>query len=120
MIFINSKLNIADNLGARVGKCIKLSKKTKTGIIGNLILVSAINTVFKKRIKKGELLLAIITRTRKNYKRNFGNIYISFGENSSVVVDKKNEPNSTRLFGPIIRDLVIKYKRIVAMAEYVL
>jgi large subunit ribosomal protein L14 len=120
MIFINSKLKVSDNVGARVGKCIKLSKKIKYGSIGNLILVSAINTVFKKRIKKGELLLAVIIRTKKNYKRNYGNIFISFGDNSSVVVDKKGEPNATRMFGPIVRDIVIKYKRVVAMAEYVL
>lgn len=120
MIFINSKLNVSDNLGVRAGKCIKLTKKLTNGCIGNVILVSAINTIYKKKIKKGELTPALIVRTRKNYKRYSGNMYISFEENSSVVVDKKNEPLSTRMFGPVLRDLVIKYRRVIAMAEYVL
>ena len=120
MIFINSKLGVSDNWGSRLSKCIKLYNKVKFATIGNIILSSAINTLYKKKIKKGELHLGSMVRVKKNYMRFSKNMYIAFEDNSSIAIDKKFEPLGTRLFGPIIREIIIKFKKTVAMAPYVL
>ena len=103
MIQIQSKLLINDNSGINIGQCIKIYKK-KTGIIGDIILISVkklrLNSKKKTKIMKGDLLKAIIIYTKYQRKNTIGN-YIKFDKNSIIILNNQNKPLGTRIFGPI-------------------
>ena len=103
MIQIQTKLKINDNSGIKIGQCIKIYKK-KTGIIGDIILISVkklrLNSKKKTKIMKGDLLKAIIIYTKYQRKNTIGN-YIKFDKNSIIILNNQNKPLGTRIFGPI-------------------
>lgn len=100
MIQKNSLINISDNSGARVVKCIHVYKK-KIATIGDLILVSIKTYNPEKKIKKGELHIALIIRTKKE--KFYNNRYYKFSDNAGVLLNKKLLPLATRLFGPSLK-----------------
>jgi|SRR5699024_4346375 len=122
MIQTQTKLNVADNSGARQLQCIKVlgdSKRRYAGV-GDLISCSVKNAIPGGTVKKGEVVKAVIVRTKKEFRRNDGS-YIRFDENAAVVINKEQEPVGTRIFGPIARELRERnYMRIVSLAPEVL
>lgn len=122
MIQTESRLNVADNSGARQLLCIKVlgdSKRRYAGV-GDLISCSVKNAIPGGTVKKGEVVKAVIVRTKKGYRRRDGS-YIRFDENAAVIINKDQEPVGTRIFGPIARELRERnYMRIVSLAPEVL
>ncbi|WP_259288695.1 50S ribosomal protein L14 [Candidatus Nasuia deltocephalinicola] len=106
MIQNESYLNVCDNSGAKIVCCIKVlgSSKKKYAYLGDLLKVSVkkINTYSK--IKRGEMYNAVLIRSIYNFKR-FDGSYISFNDNSVVLLNNKNDPCFTRVFGPVIKEL---------------
>ncbi|KXS45775.1 MULTISPECIES: 50S ribosomal protein L14 [unclassified Candidatus Frackibacter] len=122
MIQVESKLNVADNSGARKLLCIKVlgGSKKKYATIGDTIIATVKEAIPDGMVKKGEVVKAVIVRTQKEYRRSDGS-YISFDENSAVIVDKNSNPRGTRVFGPIARELRDKrFTRIISLAPEVL
>ena|SRR3989344_5017623 len=123
MIQPRSLLNVADNTGAKKLNCIKVlggNRKRYAGV-GDIITVSVREAVPHSSVKKGEVLHAVVVRTRKETGRADGT-YIRFDDNAAVVIDKKNkEPKGTRIFGPVARELRNKgFTKIVSLAPEVL
>lgn len=106
MIIVGSILNASDNSGAFKVKCIRLYKRKKYGSIGDFILISVKTCNPKKKIKKGEMYKCLIIRTKYAY--NYMNSYYKFSDNSVILLNKKNLPIGTRLFG-----LTISYIRLI-------
>jgi large subunit ribosomal protein L14 len=122
MIQMESVLEVADNSGAKRVKCIKVlgGSKRKVAGLGDVIRVSIKDCTANSRVKKGELALAVIVRTKKEVRRSDGS-YIKFDLNSAVLVDENNEPVGTRIFGPVARELrARKFMKIVSLAPEVL
>jgi len=119
MIYVQTKLNVADNSGALKVKCIKILNNKKIGSIGDLILVSVqkINPI--KKIVKGSLQKGVIVRLQKKIYRDGG--YISVGENAIVILNNNLLPIGTRIFGPVLRELRLcnKYSKILSLAKFV-
>lgn len=100
MIQKQTKVKIIDNTGAKVGQCIHVYKK-KTSSVGNLILITVKQThKYKKKIEKGKLFKALVVRTKAGKKNKLNN-YISFNENSVILLNENLQPKGTRIFGPI-------------------
>jgi large subunit ribosomal protein L14 len=104
MIQKGSIVFISDNSGARLVKCIHVYKK-KVATIGDYILVSIKTYNPEKKIKKGELHLALMIRTKKEF--FYGNTFFSFSDNAAVLMNKKLLPLGSRLFGPSLK--IIRY-----------
>jgi large subunit ribosomal protein L14 len=122
MIQTQSTLNVADNSGARKLMCIKVlgDSKRRYASIGDLISCSVRTAIPGGNVKKGEVVQAVIVRTKKEIRRKDGS-YIRFDENAAVIINKEKEPVGTRIFGPIARELREKsYMRIVSLAPEVL
>ena len=122
MIQMQTKLDVADNSGARLLQCIKVlgGSKRKTASVGDVIVVSIKEAIPRGRVKKGDVHRAVIVRTSKEVKRNDGTC-IRFDKNAAVLVNKSNEPIGTRIFGPVTRELRGKrFMKIVALAPEVL
>jgi large subunit ribosomal protein L14 len=122
MIQEYTRLNVADNSGAKSVMCIKLlgGSKKKYGAVGDIIVVSVKNAIPGGQIKKGEVSRAVIVRTSKEIRRNDGS-YIRFEDNAAVLLDAQNEPRGTRIFGPVARELREKeFMKIVSLAPEVL
>lgn len=122
MVQAQTQLNVADNSGARQLKCIKVlgDSKRRYASIGDLISCSVKTAIPGGNVKKGEVVNAVIVRTKKEIRREDGS-YIRFDENAAVVINKENEPVGTRIFGPVARELREKnYMRIVSLAPEVL
>ena len=122
MIQMQTKLDVADNSGARLLQCIKVlggSKRT-TASVGDVIVVSIKEAIPRGRVKKGDVHRAVIVRTSKEVKRNDGTC-IRFDKNAAVLINKSNEPIGTRIFGPVTRELRgKKFMKIVSLAPEVL
>lgn len=116
MIFINSKISVSDNSGARVVKCIRVYGRKICAKVGNLLLISIFRHNPKKKLKRGELQKAILVRTKFNIKENIG--YISFGSNAVVILNKKSIPMGTRLFGSTSKHLRILNKKVFLMIQH--
>jgi large subunit ribosomal protein L14 len=97
MINVGSILKCTDNSGALFIKCIKLYKLKRFSSIGDEILISVKSCNPKKKIKKGEIYKALIIRTKYSYK--YKNFYYKFNENAAILLNRKNLPIGTRLFG---------------------
>ena len=122
MIQIQTKLNVADNSGARKLQCIKVlgDSKRRYARVGDLISCSVKNAIPGGNVKKGEVVTAVVVRTKKELRRNDGS-YIRFDENAAVIINKEQEPMGTRIFGPVARELRERnYMRIVSLAPEVL
>ena len=122
MIQMQTKLDVADNSGARKIQCIKVlgGSKRRFASIGDIIIVSVKDAIPRGKVKKGEVLKAIIVRTKKEFKRIDGTT-IRFDKNAAVLLDKQEEPIATRIFGPVTRELrTKKFMKIISLAPEVL
>ena len=122
MIQMQSNLDVADNSGARRVQCIKVlgGSKRRTAGVGDIIVVSVKEAIPRGRVKKGEVLRAVIVRTAKEIRRPDGSA-IRFDRNAAVLINKQNEPIGTRIFGPVTRELRAKaFMKIVSLAPEVL
>ena len=122
MIQMQSNLDVADNSGARRVQCIKVlgGSKRKVAGVGDVIVVSVKEAIPRGRVKKGEVLKAVIVRTAKEIRRVDGSA-IRFDWNAAVLIYNQNEPIGTRIFGPVTRELRAKqFMKIVSLAPEVL
>jgi large subunit ribosomal protein L14 len=122
MIQMQSNLDVADNSGARRVMCIKVlgGSKRKYASVGDIIVVSVKEAIPRGRVKKGEVLKAVIVRTAKDIKRPDGSV-IRFDRNAAVLVNKEGEPIGTRIFGPVPRELRGRnHMKIISLAPEVL
>lgn len=122
MIQEYTRLNVADNTGAKSVMCIKVlgGSKKRYGRIGDEIVVSVKSAIPGGTVKKGEVAKAVIVRTKKETRRADGT-YIRFDENAAVLINDQQEPRGTRIFGPVARELREKqYMKIVSLAPEVL
>ena len=122
MIQMQSTLSVADNTGARKLCCIKVlgGSKRKYAGIGDIIVCSVREAIPNSKVKKGDVVRAVIVRTAKEVTRPDGS-YIRFDTNSAVVVSATGEPVGTRIFGPVARELRAKrFMKIVSLAPEVL
>ncbi|MBW1889056.1 MAG: 50S ribosomal protein L14 [Deltaproteobacteria bacterium] len=122
MIQAETRLTAADNSGARVLYCIKVlggSRRRYAGV-GDIIVVSIKEAIPNAKVKKGDVLKAVVVRTRKEIRRPDGS-YIRFDDNSAVLLTAQKEPVGTRIFGPVARELrAKKFMKIVSLAPEVL
>ena len=122
MIQQQTRLEVADNSGARQVMCIKVlgGSMRKTATVGDVIVVSIKDAIPRGKVKKGEVHRAVIVRTKRDIRRPDGSI-IRFDKNAAVLIDKQNEPIGTRIFGPVTRELRAKqFMKIVSLAPEVL
>src|SRR3954470_1828783 len=118
MIQHTSELNVADNSGARVVKCIKVLGGTRRryATVGDVIVCSVKAATPESKIRKGDVVKAVIVRTRKEVRRVDGS-YIRFDDNAAVIVNPTLEPIGTRVFGPVARELrATKSNKVVSLA----
>jgi len=122
MIQMPSRLDVADNSGAREVMCVKVlgGSKRKFASIGDVIVVSVKDAIPRGRVKKGQVLKAVIVRTKKDIKRADGTV-IRFDGNACVLINKDKEPIGTRIFGPVVRELRSDgFMKIISLASEVL
>ncbi len=123
MIQVESKIKVADNSGAKVVQCIRVlgGYRKRYARVGDVITVSVKEAIPHTAIKKGDVVHAVIVRTRKEIKRKDGTC-LRFDENACVIIDKdKKEPKGTRIFGPIAREVRRKgFFKIASLAPEVL
>lgn len=122
MIQMQTNLDVADNSGARRVMCIKVlgGSKRKYASIGDVIVVSVKDAIPRGRVKKGDVMKAVVVRTAKDVRRIDGSV-IRFDRNAAVLVDNKKEPIGTRIFGPVPRELRGKnHMKIISLAPEVL
>ncbi|MFQ5675620.1 MAG: 50S ribosomal protein L14 [bacterium] len=117
-----TRLNVADNTGAKKVMCILVpgGTKRKYAHVGDSIMVSVKSAIPGSGVKKGEVSRAVIVRTKKEIRRTDGS-YIRFDENAAVLINEQNEPRGTRIFGPVARELRERqFMKIVSLAPEVL
>jgi large subunit ribosomal protein L14 len=122
MIQTRTVLDVADNSGARKVQCINVlgGSKRKYASIGDIIVVSVKEAIPNAKVKKGEVMKAVVVRTAKEIGRSDGT-YIRFDNNSAVLIDNQKEPIGTRIFGPVARELrAKKFMKIISLAPEVL
>lgn len=122
MIQMQSMLDVADNSGAKKLFCIKVlgGSKRKYASIGDIIVASVKEALPNSKVKKGDVVKAVIVRTAKEIGRLDGS-YIRFDSNSAVVINNQQEPVGTRIFGPVARELrAKKFMKIISLAPEVL
>ena len=121
MIQLRTVLNVADNSGARKLLCIQVKGGSfrKVGTVGDVIMAAVREAAPNGTIKKGDVVKAVIVRTKKEIRRKDGS-YVRFDDNAAVVIDNNGDPKGTRIFGPVARELrEKKYMRIVSLAPEV-
>ena len=106
MIQMQSNLFVADNSGARRIQCIKVlgGSKRRFASIGDIIVVSIKDAIHTGKVKKGEVIKAVVVRTKKEIRRSDGS-YIRFDDNAAVLLNSAGEPRGTRVLGPVAREL---------------
>lgn len=122
MIQMQTILDVADNSGAKKLFCIKVlgGSKRKYAGIGDIIVASVREALPNSKVKKGDVVKAVIVRTAKEMGRPDGS-YIRFDDNSGVVINNQKEPVGTRIFGPVARELrAKKFMKIISLAPEVL
>lgn len=122
MIQTQTKLRAADNSGAKVLQCIKVlgGSKRRYASVGDIIVVSVKEAIPNSKVKKGDVMRAVIVRTRKEIHRPDGS-HIKFDDNSAVLISLQKEPIGTRIFGPVARELRAKnFMKIISLAPEVL
>ena len=122
MIQQETRLRVADNTGAREILCIRVaggSHRRYAGV-GDIIVGTVKQAVPHSAVKKGEVVRAVVVRTKKPFGRDDGT-YIAFDENAAVLIDAANNPRGTRIFGPVARELRDRnFMKIVSLAPEVL
>jgi len=122
MIQQESRLNVADNSGAKEVLCIRVLGGTgkRYASVGDTIVVSVKSAISSSNIKKGTVSKAVVVRTKKEVRRKDGS-YIRFEDNAAVLLSANGEPRGTRIFGPVARELRERqFMRIVSLAPEVL
>ncbi len=122
MIQMQTNLDVADNSGARRVQCIKVlgGSKRKYASIGDIIVVSVKEAIPRGKVKKGQVMKAVVVRTAKGVRRPDGSL-IRFDRNAAVIVNAQGEPVGTRIFGPVTRELrARKHMKIISLAPEVL
>jgi large subunit ribosomal protein L14 len=122
MIQTETRLKVADNSGAKQLLCIKVlgGSKRRYATVGDVIVVSIKEAMPNSKVRKGDVMRAVVVRTTKEIRRPDGS-YIKFDDNSAVLITQQNEPIGTRIFGPVARELRAKnFMKIVSLAPEVL
>jgi large subunit ribosomal protein L14 len=122
MIQMQTNLDVADNSGARRVMCVKVlgGSKRKYAGVGDIIVVSVKEAIPRGRVKKGDVMKAVVVRTAKDIKRADGSV-IRFDKNAAVLINNQKEPIGTRIFGPVPRELRARnHMKIISLAPEVL
>ena len=122
MIQMQTALDVADNSGARRVMCIKVigGSKRKYAGVGDIIVVSIKEAIPRGKVKKGDVMKAVVVRTAKDIRREDGSV-IRFDSNAAVLINNQKEPVGTRIFGPVPRELRAKNPmKIISLAPEVL
>ncbi|MEE9557032.1 MAG: 50S ribosomal protein L14 [Candidatus Adiutricales bacterium] len=122
MIQTETRLSVADNSGAKVVSCIKVlgGSRRRYASLGDVIIVTVKQALPHSKVKKGDVLRAVVVRTSKEVGRRDGT-YIKFDDNSAVLINAQREPIGTRIFGPVARELRAKnFMKIVSLAPEVI
>jgi large subunit ribosomal protein L14 len=122
MIQMQTILDVADNSGAKKVGCIKILGGTRRryATLGDVVVVSVKDAIPNSKIKKGDVVKAVVVRTKKEVGRPDGS-YIKFDDNSAVLINPQGDPIGTRIFGPVARELRAKnFMKIVSLAPEVL
>ena len=121
MIQAQSVIDVADNSGARLVMCIKVlgGSRRHYARIGDMIKVSIKEAIPRGKVKKGEVMSAVVVRTRRGARRDDGSL-IRFDNNAVVLLNNQLQPIGTRIFGPVTRELRAKFMKIVSLALEVL
>ncbi len=121
MIQMQTVLEVADNSGARRVMCIKVlgGSHRRYAYVGDVIKVSIKEAIPRGRVKKGEVMNAVVVRTRKGVRRLDGSL-IRFDKNAAVLLNAQLEPVGTRIFGPVTRELRKAFMKIISLAPEVL
>ena len=122
MIQSETRLTVADNSGAKVLYCIKVlgGSRRRYARVGDFIVAAVKEALPNAKVKKGDVLKAVVVRTKKEIRRPDGS-YIRFDDNSAVLVNASREPIGTRIFGPVARELRAKrFMKIISLAPEVL
>ena len=122
MIQTQSYLEVADNSGARRVMCIKVlgGSKRRYARVGDLIKVTVKEAIPRGKVKKGQVMTAVVVRTRKGVRRGDGSM-IKFDDNAAVILNAQDAPIGTRIFGPVTRELRgEKFMKIISLAPEVL
>ena len=121
MIQMQPNLDVADNSGARRVMCIKVigGSKRRYATVGDVIVVSIKEAIPRGKVKKGDVMKAVVVRVRKDIRRADGSV-IRFDRNAAVLINNQSEPVGTRIFGPVARELREKqFMKIVSLAPEV-
>ena len=122
MIQAETRLDVADNSGARKVQCIKVlgGSRRKSASVGDVIVVTVKEAIPRGRVRKGDLHRAVVVRTAKEIRRPDGSA-IRFDRNAAVLITPDGEPIGTRIFGPVTRELRAKrFMKIISLAPEVL
>lgn len=122
MIQTETKLNVADNSGAKKVLCVKVlgGSKKRYATIGDIIIVTVKEALPHAKVKKGEVMRAVVVRTAKEIKR-MDDTWVGFDENAAVILSSTGEPLGTRIFGPVARELRnLGFMKIISLAPEVL
>jgi len=122
MIQSETRLTVADNSGAKVLYCIKVlgGSRRRYASIGDIIVVAVKEAIPNSKVKKGDVMKAVVVRTKKEIKRTDGS-FIRFDDNSAVLISQGMEPVGTRIFGPVARELRAKrFMKIISLAPEVI
>jgi large subunit ribosomal protein L14 len=122
MIQMQTVLNVADNSGARKVACIKVlgGSKRRYASLGDVIVIAVKEALPNSKVKKGDVMKAVVVRTVKEVRRPDGS-YLKFDDNSAVLISNQMEPIGTRIFGPVARELRAKqFMKIISLAPEVL
>ena len=122
MVQAETYLRVADNTGAKELKCIRVlgGSTRRYGNIGDVVVASVRKAAPGGQVKKGDVVKAVIVRTRKGLRRNDGT-YVRFDENAAVIIKDDKTPQGTRIFGPVARELRERdYTKILSLAPEVL
>ena len=122
MIQVQTELQVADNTGAKKIECIKVlgGSRRRYARVGDVVVASVKEAIPNSQVAKGEVVRAVVVRTKKEYRRPDGS-YVKFDENAAVVITPQLEPRGTRVFGPVAREFRDKiFSRIVSLAPEVI
>ena len=122
MIQLRTMVTVADNSGAKRAQCIKVlgGHHKRYGRLGDIVVVSVKDAIPRGRVKKGQVMKAVVVRTSKDIKRSDGSV-IRFDSNAAVLINNQKEPIGTRIFGPVPRELRAKnHMKIISLAPEVL
>ena len=119
MIQMNSRVFVADNTGAKSAEMIRrLGQNKKTASVGDIVVCN-VESSTDASVKKGEVVRAVVVRTKAPIRRGDGS-YLRFDNNAVVIINNDGNPKGTRIFGPVARELRAKYMKIISLAPEVL